>query len=76
MIAEVVIESSPRRVPQLRLDSQLLQLVESSFDFAQDGREKRQSTVISFTSYFNSGCRGLYNLSYMIPRKEINKRFH
>jgi hypothetical protein len=50
MIAEVVIESSPRRVPQLRLDSQLLQLVESSFDFAQDGREKK--TINSDFIYF------------------------
>jgi len=38
MIAEVVIQSSPARVPQLRLNSQLPQLVESSLNFYDVGR--------------------------------------
>ncbi|WVZ96260.1 hypothetical protein U9M48_041919 [Paspalum notatum var. saurae] len=42
VITEIIIESSPRRIPQLRLDPQLLQLVESSLNFAG----KRQSIMI------------------------------
>jgi hypothetical protein len=38
MIAEVVVQSSPARVPQLRLNSQLPQLVESSLNFVHDCR--------------------------------------
>ena len=66
MIADVVIQSSPARVPQLKLNSQLPQLVESSLNFVHDCRGEQKRISSNFICIKKFICGVLYKLSYMI----------